>query len=408
MWLILVLALGTFALGTDALVMAGVLPAIAHDLSVPVATTGQLVTVFALTYVLASPTLATLTGSMARRHLLLGSLGVFVAANLLAAFATNFEILVFARVLAACGAALYTPTASAVAAMLAPAEKRGRALALVTAGITVAVVLGVPVGTLVGTFLGWQMTFGLVAVLGMLAALGILLFFPAVASPPPLRLHARLAPLQNPQVIIALSLTTLWILGGFMVYIYLALLLQHITHLGGTGISSLLLVLGLASVVGNALGGHGADRWGATRTIAISLAVLAVTLAVFPLAAISVFGATVALLVWGVAAWMLSAPQQHRLLALVPESPSAILSLNGSATYFGQAGGAVIGGLVLHAASLSAMGWVGGVCEIIALGMLLLSTQSERTMKSLQENCMSGGERPCVATVSQSDDAVLS
>ncbi len=86
----------------------------------------------------------------------------------------------------------------------------------------------------------------------------------------------------------------------------------------------------------------------------------------------------------GVAAWMFIAPQQHRLLAMVPESASVILSLNASAIYFGIGSGAAAGGFVLHAASLSTLGWVGGWCEVLALGLLFLSTHlpSKRTAES--------------------------
>lgn len=297
------------------------------------ATTGLLVSVFALTSALAAPTLSTLTGSMARRRLLMSSLGVFVGANVLAAVAMNFGVLVLASILAAGGAALYTPTASAVAAALAPTEQRGRALALVQAGITVAAVLGVPAGTLVGTLFGWRMTFVLVAVLGALAALGILLFLPGVATPAPIGLRARLALFQQPRIVVTLGLTILSLMGTFTVYTYLAPLLQHLTHLAGTGISSLLLVYGVASVVGNVFGGYGTDRWGATRTMVVSLATLGIALVVLPLAASSVLGAAMTLIVWGVAAWMFAAPQQHRLLAMAPESPGVVLSLNASANY---------------------------------------------------------------------------
>ncbi len=376
---IMVLAVGTFALGTDVQVIAGILPTIAHDVAVPVATSGLLVTGFALTYALGAPMLGTLTGSMARRPLLIGSLGVFVGANVLAAVAMNFGVLVLARILAAGGAALYTPTASAVAAALAPAEQRGRALALVLGGVTVAAVLGVPIGTLVGTLVGWRMTFVLVAILGALAAFGILLCLPVVATPPPIRLWARLALFQQPRIVVTLGLTILSLMGTFTVYTYLALLFQHITHLGGTGISSLFLVFGGASVVGNVFGGYGADHWGPVRTLMISLASAGIALVVLPLATISVFGATATLIVWGAAAWMFTAPQQHRLLALAPESPAVILSLNASASYIGMGSGAAIGGLVLHAASLSALGWTGGLCEVLALIVLFLSTYLHRT-----------------------------
>ncbi len=222
------------------------------------------------------------------------------------------------------------------------------------------------------------MTFVLVAVLGALAELGLLLFVPAVAAPPPIRLRARLALLQHPGIVVTLGLTIFSLMGIFTVYTYLALLFQHITHLGGTGISSLFLVIGVASVVGNAFGGYGADRWGPVRTIVVSLVITGIALVVLPLAAISVLGAAAALIVWGVAAWMFTAPQQHRLLALTPKTPGVILSLNSSATYIAMGGGAAIGGVVLHFAPVSALGWIGGLCEVIALGVLVLSTHLHR------------------------------
>ncbi|MDQ2715933.1 MAG: MFS transporter [Chloroflexota bacterium] len=372
---ILVLALGTFALGTDNFVIAGILPAIAQTLAVSVAVSGLLVTVFSLTYVVASPLLATLTGAVDRKRLLIVSLLLFVVANVLAALAPNFGVLLVARVIAACGAALYTPTASAVAAMLASPEKRGQALALVTAGMTVSIVLGVPIGILVGTHFGWQMTFVLVAVLGALATIGIMGLLPVVAGPPPASLGARLALLRKPSIVVALGLTVIWMVGGFTVYTYIAPILQGITHLGGAAISSLLFLFGVASVLGNMLGGYAADRWGPVPTIALGLAALAITLLVFPAVAVTVVGAGVALAIWGVAGWMLTPPQQHRLLALAPAAPGVILSLNGSASYLGIAGGAAIGSLVLHYAPLFTLGWVGGTCEVIALVVLLLGVR---------------------------------
>src|SRR5690242_11279619 len=97
---ILILALGTFAIGTDGFVIAGILPQIARGLQVSVDTTGLLITVFAWTYALGSPVLATVMGKVGRKRLLLLSLLVFVGANMLAALATNIDLLFAARILA--------------------------------------------------------------------------------------------------------------------------------------------------------------------------------------------------------------------------------------------------------------------------------------------------------------------
>jgi predicted MFS family arabinose efflux permease len=253
------------------------------------------------------------------------------------------------------------------------------------------------------------MTFVLVAALGALAALGILLFFPRVATPAPIGLRARLAVLQQPRIIGTLGLTILSLMGTFTVYTYLALLLEHITHLEGPGISSLFLVFGVASVVGNVCGGYGADQWGPARTLVVSLITTGIALVVLPLAAVSVLGAAAALIVWGVAAWMFTAPQQHRLLAMAPESPAVILSLNASASYVGMGSGAAIGGLVLHAASVSALEWVGGLCEVLALVVLVKSTHLHRkgVVGSKPGSNMADDERQGAATL-HLDEAVPS
>src|SRR2546425_3989773 len=138
------LALGTFAIGTDAYVIAAILDKIGADLGVSTAATGQLVTVFALTYALLAPVLAAATATWPRRHVLLGALTVLTAGNLTTVLATGYATAMAGRIVAAAGASMFTPAAAAVAAGLVPPERRARALAVVVAGLTTAMVLGVP------------------------------------------------------------------------------------------------------------------------------------------------------------------------------------------------------------------------------------------------------------------------
>ena len=70
-----VLAVGSFAMGTDSFVLAGILPNIAGGLHVSTAAAGQTITVFALTYALTAPLLAGITGALPRKPLMLAALG---------------------------------------------------------------------------------------------------------------------------------------------------------------------------------------------------------------------------------------------------------------------------------------------------------------------------------------------
>ena len=68
----LILALGTFAIGTDAFIIGGILPRIAHDLSVSVGRTGLVVSVFSLSYAVGSPVVSALTVHLRRPTVLIG------------------------------------------------------------------------------------------------------------------------------------------------------------------------------------------------------------------------------------------------------------------------------------------------------------------------------------------------
>ena len=347
---LMVLAIGTFAIGTDAFVIGGVLPAVARSLGVSTSSAGLLVTAFAVAYALGAPVLAVASARLARRALLVSALTVFVAANLLAAVAPTYALVLIARVLAALAAAAFVPAASAVASSLAPTEYRGRALATVVAGMTVAQVAGVPFGAFVGASLGWRYTFIFAAALGA-AALAVRLWLPHVQSPAPASLGRRLSVAARPSTWPLLLQTTLAMAAGFTVLTYIGPLLSQAGHYHGALISMALLVFGVASVAGSTLGGRLTDRFGALPVVVGGLAAL--TLAMLALSAATAasagWPALLALAAWGLGGWTFPPSQQHRLVATAPDDASVVLGLNSSAIYAGAAIGGVVGGLVLPA-----------------------------------------------------------
>lgn len=382
---LLVLALGTFAIGTGSFVFAGLLEGVASDLSVSVGTAGNLVTVFAVTYAVVSPVLVTLTGTVAPRKVLVAAMAVFAAANLAAVFAPTFGLLLACRMLAACGAAVFTPTALAVAAGLSPPEERGRSISTITGGLTVSFVVGIPLGSIIGTYAGWRMTFVMVAALGAVAMLGTRMLLPAVGAPPVVGLGERVDALRQPAVVAALGLTTLGLMGGFVVFTYVSPLLAKITGFGGAGVSGLLFLFGVAALLGNWLGGYGADHVGYARLMAAILALLSLSLLGFSLlvasvagTALAVPGTVVMLMLWGVAGFALNPLQQYRVAGLAPDTRNVALSLNASAIYLGQGAGAGLGALALANGSLATLGWTGSLCALAALVLLLLTNNAKR------------------------------
>src|ERR1700677_694922 len=168
-----ILALGTFAIGTDAFIIGGILPRIAHDLSVSVGRTGLVVSAFSLSYAVGSPFVAALSARWRRSTVIVGGLAVFAAANLLSAVSPTFACLLATRVIAALAAGFVAPACYALASTLGPSHNRGEMLAIVAAGFTSAIVLGVPLGVLIGNYAGWRGSRIFVAILGAIAALSM-------------------------------------------------------------------------------------------------------------------------------------------------------------------------------------------------------------------------------------------
>ncbi|KJC44951.1 MFS transporter [Bradyrhizobium sp. LTSP885] len=374
---VLWLAVAAFAIGTEAFVIAGLLPVIAADLQVSAGAAGQLVTVYALTYAVGSPILAVAFNNLDRRTLLALALTVFIAANLLAAMATTFVLLLASRMLMAVGAGLCMPTALAVSVAVATPERRGRAIALVTSGLTVATVLGVPFGTLVGNHLGWRATFVMVAGLGAVALLGLLFGLPRGLPRTTATISQRIAVARRGAVLQALAITILWAVGGFTMFTYLSVPLRELGF-GPTEISLALLVFGSAAAIGNLLGGSLADRIGPIPTATLGLIgmILALTLqsAALKFAPPELARPIVLALLFcqGLSGWAFYTAQIASIVRIEPDVATIALSLNASAMYLGFAIGGITGAIVLSFLGPSDLGWAGGLSVAAALAALLV------------------------------------
>jgi MFS transporter, DHA1 family, inner membrane transport protein len=257
------LALGNFAIGVNALVVAGVLLPMAEGLRVTPGQIGLLVSVYALTYALISPVLVAVTGGVPRKLLILIGLGLLALGSQIGALAPDFSVVMFSRIVAAFGAALFTPTASSVAVALSAPEHRGRAIGLVFAGFTVATAFGVPLGALIGVNVGWRATFLLVTGLASLGALAVILTVPAHVKVPPPNAKALLEVLRSPVLATGLLVTVLQLVAQYSVFTFIAPILKSSLGLDGNGVTAMLLAFGVASVISNLITASNTDRFGA-------------------------------------------------------------------------------------------------------------------------------------------------
>ncbi|SDF56858.1 MFS transporter, DHA1 family, chloramphenicol resistance protein [Lentzea fradiae] len=254
------LALGVFAMGTSEFMLAGLLPAIASDLGVPVGTAGLLTSAFAVGMVVGAPLMAVVTRAWSPRLSLVLFVVVFLAAHVVGAVTTNFAVLLASRTVAALANAGFLAVALTTASASVPPERRGRALAVLLSGTTVATIAGVPGGALLGTAFGWRATFFAVAVLCVPAALGVLKGVPArrdrVATP---ALRPELAELGKPRLAAVIVLAVFVNAVTFGHFTFLAPVVTDVAGLGEWWVPVALVLFGVGSFLGVQAGGRLSD-----------------------------------------------------------------------------------------------------------------------------------------------------
>ncbi|MFF3841685.1 MFS transporter [Streptomyces sp. NPDC001930] len=340
------LALGSFAMGTDAYAMAGLLPDIGADLRVSVSLAGQSVTAFTLCYALAAPLFSAVLARWGTRTVLVTALVVFVVANAGTALTGSYAGLLGTRALAGAGAGLFTPAAATAAVALVPPERRGRALGLVLGGMSAGTVLGVPLGLLVAADSGWRTALWLITGLGVVALAGVGTALPPVRGAAAPSLRARFGALARPRVAVVVAVTFTQTVASLGLYTYLEPVLHRVADVGSA--VPYLWVWGIGGVCGSFLAGTLVDRTGRPALLAVALlGTLGSALALLPWTGTVPGLVLLPLIVWGAVGWAFVVPQQHRLLAREGEGGAAAVGLNSSATYLGGAVGSALGGLAL-------------------------------------------------------------
>lgn len=356
------LMLGAFALGLDAYVLAGLLPAMARDLHTTQAMVGLGVALFTAAYAVAAPTLAFVAGRYSTGRALLAGLTLFTAGNVMTMLAPSLSILFAARVLAGIGAGLYSPLAAATAAGLVTENERGRALALVLAGLSIGTAFGVPLGLLVEDRFGWRWTIGLIVMAGLVAAAGVM-FGERLPPTTTVLWRERIAALRSPFTLSTLGVTSLTGIASLGLYTYLA---EIAVSRGLNDIrQTLIWAWGLGGMIGALLIGRIIDRYASPARALYGL--LAVLAASFMLVAYGSSYAVVAgCFLWGLAGWASVAPQQHALVSHGPTHATASIAWNSSVNYMGGAIGAVLGSTALNLGLTAAWLPIGAAVFVVA------------------------------------------
>jgi DHA1 family inner membrane transport protein len=368
-----ILALSAFAIGTTEFVIMGLLPEVATDLGVSIPGAGWLVTGYALGVAIGAPFMAMATAKLPRKAALVTLMGIFIIGNLLCAIASDYNVLMFARVVTALSHGAFFGIGSVVAAGLVPANRRASAVALMFTGLTLANVLGVPMGTALGQYAGWRSTFWAVTVIGVIALIGLVRFLPTKRDEAKLDMRAELAALKGVNIWLSLSMTALFAASMFALFTYIAPLLGEVTGVSPTGVTWTLLLIGLGLTVGNVIGGKLADRRLAATLIGVFVAMAVISTAL-SWTSVALIPTEITLFLWATAAFAAVPALQINVVTFGKDAPNLVSTLNISAFNIGNALGAWVGGSVIaHGLGLTSVPLAAAALALLALIVTLIT-----------------------------------
>lgn len=373
---VVILIASSFMLGMSEFIVVGILPDIATDLKVSEVTVGNLVSLFAFVYAPVTPLGSALSARFPRFATHLTLIGIFLAGNLLCAFAPNYAVLVVARIMIA----LVSGTLVAVAMTYAPDVTtdrfRTKFIAWVFSGFSIASVVGVPVGTWVANTFGWRWAFHMINVLTIMLIVGMVVALPRNSHIVKIGFLPQFRLFFDRRIQLGVLDVVCGAAASYVFYTYLTPIMRDEVHVPEQYLSVGLVIFGAACLWSNLYGGKLADRGRGVeplthiRPIYCAHAVLMASLVVAHW--VPVYGALL-LVVLGMFMYLQNSASQVLYMDVASQSHPGSLnlaaSLNSMSFNIGIALGSAVGGLINGHFGLMWLGPVGALFLVCAIAI---------------------------------------
>jgi predicted MFS family arabinose efflux permease len=375
---VLILIASSFMLGMSEFIVVGILPDIAADLKISEVTVGNLVSLFAFVYAPVTPLGSALSARFPRFATHLTLIGIFLAGNILCAFAPNYAVLVVARIMIA----LVSGTLVAVAMTYAPDVTtdrfRTKFIAWVFSGFSIASVVGVPVGTWVANTFGWRWAFHMINVLTIVLIIGMVMVLPRNSHIVKIGFLPQFRLFFDRRIQLGVLDVVCGAAASYVFYTYLTPIMRDEVHVPEQYLSVGLVIFGAACLWSNLYGGKLADRGRGVeplthiRPIYCAHAVLMASLVVAHW--VPVYGALLlVLVVLGMFMYLQNSASQVLYMDVASQSHPGSLnlaaSLNSMSFNIGIAIGSAVGGLINGHFGLMWLGPVGALFLVCAIAI---------------------------------------
>ncbi len=345
---LIVFMLMNFVIGMSAMVFGGILDQVALSLNVSVALTGLLATTFSIGAAIGVPIILIVFAQANRKRMMLILLILSLLSNIATILAPNFILLLVARTLMGITINGYGVMAISTVTSLAEKDRQGRSLAFLIMGNALAMLVGVPLARALSGILDWR---GIFWILNTLTLLAFIYF--ALVLPNPKEETEKMSILDQFAYLKSIKVWTILIFTLFMFSGFAALntfvtpfLLDRFPNLNP--IMSLVLVgLGMASFIGNNIGGHLSDRIGYSKSMLVGAFLQALNILLVILFRNFTLFNILFIILWIMSAWITGLQLNLGIMQETHHDARFIISLTGTSIQLGSAIGSSVAALIV-------------------------------------------------------------
>ena len=366
-----------FSLGCSEFVVIGIESDLATELGISLATAGQLISVFALVYAIATPVLALSTGRFRRYQLLVCYSIIFVLGNLVMALAPNFQVLFISRiVLGSVSGALLAVGVTYIPELLSP-QQTSLAISVVYGAFSVAMVFVTSIGKFVADTLDWHVAMYGTLAFAVLICAALVVFMPrAGQTDEPATFREQAGLLREPSIITGMLIFLFGVGSVYVFYGYVTPYLEQVLGMGTVEASTTLMAYGAFCLISNILGGWIDARFG-MKALLVTFVLQTVALlgGTMPLALVFVFSLAMLMYLFSVSCithFMDVARSRH------PKSMVLASSVEPMAFNVGISFGTAVGGAVVNGIGIAYVGAVGAAFSLVAWALALVTIKLAR------------------------------
>lgn len=370
-----VLGLAIFSIGTSELMIAGMMSSLSDSFNISIGQVGHLISYFAFGVMLGGPILTYffLKFKAPYRPTLLILLLLYAVIQGISALINSYEILIVIRVVIGILCAGCLSLALATSMSIVTREKIPSAAAIVIGGFMISNVFGVPFATIVNEYFGWRVSFGIVAIMVFLCFIALFFMLPDLKN------NKNIEPENTINEMDAFKKSEYWkacltsclILGAsFAAFSYLVPILTYVTQMDVKVIPFILMIYGVANVVGNIITARFAYQY-SLQVMLIGLSILTISLMSMALFAEFAWLTILFIIFIGLSGVPMNPAMMARIVSVAHPGPM-VNAVHTSVINIGLGGGSYLGGLAITAGFgyLSTI-WIGAALAFLGLLSLL-------------------------------------